>query len=157
MVKKNLKYLIIIFVIFITDRLSKLAVIKLSKEYQSYNLNISSFLNIELMWNNGVAFGLLSLESSVYYNLLTLVIIMISLIILWLAIRSKKIEKLGYLIIFGGSMGNIFDRLYYNSVPDFIDFHFNNYHWFVFNVADIFITTGIILLILNDLFLKKNV
>ena len=72
-------------------------------------------------------------------------------------IKTKGLEKLAFMIVFGGSLGNIFDRLYYSSVPDFIDIHIGNFHWFIFNVADIFITLGVILLITLEIFSKKKV
>ena len=71
-------------------------------------------------------------------------------------LKSKSIEKFGFMMILGGSMGNIFDRLYYFSVPDFIDIHFNNFNWFIFNVADIFISLGVTFLIYLEFFKKKH-
>ena len=115
----------------------------------------SKYLNINLIWNEGIAFGLLSFDEKLYYNLLTSLICLITLILLWMIIRTKGIEKLAFMMIFGGSLGNIFDRLYYSSVPDFIDIHFSNFHWFIFNVADIFISLGVILLVYLEIFKKK--
>ena len=141
----------LIIIIFFLDRLSKFYVISQSEP----NLFISQFLNINLVWNDGIAFGLFSFEKEIYYNILTAVIILITLIIFWMITKTEKLEKIAFITIFGGSLGNIFDRLYYKSVPDFIDIHFNNFHWFIFNVADIFITSGVILLISLEVF-KKN-
>jgi len=72
--------------------------------------------------------------------------------------NSKGFKKYSLIFVFGGSIGNLFDRIYYSAVPDFIDFHINDFHWFVFNVADIFITLGIICLIFDEIFInnKKN-
>ena len=141
----------LIVIIFSLDRLSKFYVISQSET----NLFISQFININLIWNDGIAFGLFSFEKEIYYNILTGVIILITLIIFWMITRTEKLEKIAFISIFGGSLGNIFDRLYYKSVPDFIDIHINNFHWFIFNVADIFITLGVILLISIEIF-KKN-
>ena len=138
-------------IIFSLDRLSKFYVISQSET----NLFISQFLNINLIWNDGIAFGLFSFEKEIYYNVLTGLIILITFIIFWMITRTEKFEKTAFIMIFGGSLGNIFDRLYYKSVPDFIDIHFNNFHWFIFNVADIFITLGVVLLISLEIF-KKN-
>ena len=138
-------------IIFSLDRFSKFYVISQSET----NLFISQFLNINLIWNDGIAFGLFSFEKEIYYNILTGVIILITFIIFWMITRTEKLEKIAFISIFGGSLGNIFDRLYYKSVPDFIDIHINNFHWFIFNVADIFITLGVILLISIEIF-KKN-
>ncbi len=148
--------LFIIIIIFSLDRISKFYVILNSESNLSPSLFTSKFLNINLIWNEGIAFGLLSFDQKLYYNFLTAVILIITAIILWMVSRSNGMEKIAFLIIFGGSLGNIFDRVLYKSVPDFIDFHINNFHWFIFNVADIFITLGVILLIYLELIVKTK-
>ena len=148
--------LFIIIIIFSLDRVSKFYVILNSESNLSPSLFTSKFLNINLIWNEGIAFGLLSFDQKLYYNLLTVVILIITAIILWMVSRSKGMEKIAFLIVLGGSLGNIFDRVLYKSVPDFIDFHINNFHWFIFNVADIFITLGVILLIYLELIVKRK-
>ena len=159
MVKNFNKNLIINFLIilciFAIDRISKIYVIFKNEKSLSAELFESKYLNINLIWNEGIAFGLLSFDEKLYYNLLTSLICLITLILLWMIIRTKGIEKLAFMMIFGGSLGNIFDRLYYSSVPDFIDIHFSNFHWFIFNVADIFISLGVILLVYLEIFKKK--
>ncbi len=159
MVKNFNKNLIINFLIilciFAIDRISKIYVIFKNEKSLSTELFESKYLNINLIWNEGIAFGLLSFDEKLYYNLLTSLICLITLILLWMIIRTKGIEKLAFIMIFGGSLGNIFDRLYYSSVPDFIDIHFSNFHWFIFNVADIFISLGVILLVYLEIFKKK--
>ena len=155
-VKKNIQCFILILSIFLLDRVSKFVIINLESLYGIKNYSIFSFLNFELIWNDGIAFGLLSFNDEVYYNLITLVIIIVTLVILVLMIKSSNIEKYGFLMVFGGSLGNIFDRLYYSSVPDFIDIHFNNFHWFIFNVADIFISVGVFILICSEFKKKAN-
>ena len=156
--KKNFFVCIfIIMIIFSLDRISKFYVILKSETNLSSNLFTSKFLNINLIWNEGIAFGLLSFDQKLYYNVLTFLIILITLIIIFLMFKSKGFEKLSYSIIVGGSFGNIADRIYYSAVPDFIDIYINNFHWFIFNVADIFITVGVFLIICSDLFRKKNV
>jgi len=154
-IKKNIFSLILILSIFFLDRLSKIIIINLEPLYGIKSYPVFSFLNFELVWNDGIAFGLLSFNDKFYYNFITLVIIIVTLVILFLMIKSSNLEKYGFLMVFSGSLGNIFDRLYYSSVPDFIDIHYNNFHWFIFNVADIFITLGVFLLIYTE-FLKKN-
>ena len=148
--------LLIIIIIFSLDRISKFYVIFKSETNLSSSLYKSKFLNIDLIWNEGIAFGLFSFDQSLYYNLLTLVIILITLIISWLMLRAKGLEKISFLMIIGGSLGNLFDRINYSSVPDFIDFHISNFHWFIFNVADIFISLGVLLLIILEVFKKKT-
>ena len=148
--------LFIIIIIFSLDRISKFYVILNSESNLSPSLFTSKFLSINLIWNEGIAFGLLSFDQKLYYNLLTVVILIITAIILWMVSRSNGIEKIAFLIVLGGSLGNIFDRVLYKSVPDFIDFHINNFHWFIFNVADIFITLGVILLIYLELIVKTK-
>ena len=147
---------LIILSIFILDRFSKVYVISQNKKSLSNELFESKYLNINLIWNEGIAFGLFSFDQKLYYNLLTILICLVTLIILWMINKTKGLEKLAFMIVFGGSLGNIFDRLYYSSVPDFIDIHFGDFHWFIFNVADIFITLGVILLIYFEIFFKKN-
>ena len=145
----------IIIITFSLDRISKLYVIFFSEKNLSPNLFTSKFLNINLIWNEGIAFGLLSFDQNFYYNILTILILIITLIIVFLMFRSNGIEKLSYSMIIGGSFGNLTDRLYYSAVPDFIDISINNFHWFIFNVADIFISIGVILLIILEFFKKK--
>ena len=151
--------LFIIFSIFIIDRTSKIYVINFDIKKSSTELYTSKFLNINLIWNEGIAFGFFSFNENNLYNLLTLIISIIILVILKMIINSKGIKKYGLLMIFGGALGNLFDRLFYKAVPDFIDFHVEEFHWFVFNVADIFITIGVIIMILFEIILgnqKKN-
>ena len=155
MLKKNIFNLLLVIFIFILDRLSKIIIIKLSEPLGELNISVTSFINFNLTWNEGIGFGLLSFDDKFYYNLITLLIVLITLIIIWLANKAKGIEKLSFLMIVGGSLGNIFDRIYYSSVPDFIDISVNNFHWFIFNVADIFISIGVILLIILEFFKKK--
>ena len=157
MIKRNIWNLIFILSIFMADRLSKILIINSAETFGELDIFVTSFLNFNLIWNDGIAFGLFSFEKKIYYNFLTILIGLITLIILWMITRTEKIEKLAFMMIFGGSVGNIFDRLYYSSVPDFIDIHFNNFHWFIFNVADIFITFGVILLIYLEIFSKKKI
>ena len=156
MIKKNIWNLIFILSIFVADRLSKILIINSAETFGELDIYVTSFLNFNLIWNDGIAFGLFSFEKKIYYNFLTILIVLITLIILWMITRTEKIEKLAFMMVFGGSIGNIFDRLYYSSVPDFIDIHFNNFHWFIFNVADIFITVGVLLLIFTEFFKLKN-
>ena len=149
---------IIIASIFSLDRISKVYVIFLYDRNSSLNLFTSKFLDINLIWNDGIAFGLFSFDEKLYYNFLTILICLITVVIIWLMFRSSGFEKLSYIMIIGGSLGNICDRIFYSAVPDFIDLHINNFHWFIFNVADIFITTGIICLILGEFIIynRKN-
>ena len=119
-------------------------------------INVTSFLNLNLIWNEGIAFGIFSFDQKIYYNLLTIFIFLVILVIFWLMFKSKGFEKFSYILIIGGSLGNIFDRIYYSAVPDFIDIYFNNFHWFIFNVADIFISIGIFCLISVEIFNKKK-
>ena len=153
--KKNIISLTIVFIVFLSDRVSKYIILKLSQPLGELNISVTSFLNFHLIWNNGIAFGLFSFEQDFYYNLITLLIITITSIIIWLSHKAEGLEKISYLMITGGSLGNIFDRILYSSVPDFIDISINNFHWFIFNVADIFISIGVILLITLEFFKKK--
>jgi len=156
----NSKYvikLITILLIFLFDRLTKIRVLNLFENNQLEEIYISNFLNIYLIWNKGIAFGLLNFDDRLVYNLITVVIAIVSLIILFLALRIRDYKGYFFTVIFGGAIGNFYDRISFRAVPDFIDFHINNYHWFIFNVADIFVTLGVICLILDELFVKKKV
>ena len=148
---------IVILSIFLLDRISKLYIIYLDEKLGNSEIYFSKFFNIQLIWNDGIAFGLLAFNENIYYNALTGIIVLVTLVVFFFMIRSKGIEKYCFMMILSGSLGNIFDRLYYSAVPDFIDLHYQNFHWFIFNVADIFITSGVLLLIFLELFLKKNI
>ena len=146
-----------VFTLFCIDRFSKIYIIELSEKTNVTEIYLTSFLNSYLVWNSGIAFGLFSLSNELTYNFFTAQIAVINLIIVYLAVVTKDFRRYFFLLILGGSFGNLFDRLFYGSVPDFIDFHIGNFHWFIFNIADIFITAGIICLILAELLYKKEV
>ena len=146
----------LILLIFLIDRLSKIYIIHLDKKFPGSEIFSSQFLNINLIWNEGIAFGLFSFNDEIFYNLLTIIILIIILIIFIMTIKSDGFKKYSLLMILGGALGNVFDRLYYKAVPDFIDFHIGNFHWFIFNVADIFITIGIIFMVIIELFNKNQ-
>ena len=148
---------IIILSIFILDRLTKFYVIYLDKINSSPELFSSKFLNIYLIWNEGIAFGLFSFNENNLYNFLTLFILIIIFIILYMISKSSGFRKYSLLMILGGALGNVFDRIIYKAVPDFIDFHVGNFHWFVFNVSDIFITLGVIFLIYEEILVKDKI
>ena len=142
---------IIVFLIFILDRFSKIYVVNLDKVNYSPELYKSKFLNINLIWNEGIAFGLLSFDQSNFYNLLSLLIAIKVLFIFFMIIKNNNIKKYPLLMIFAGAIGNLYDRIAYKAVPDFIDFHIEEFHWFIFNVADIFISLGVFCMILFEL------
>ena len=146
----------IVATIFILDRLSKLYILKLVENNNSVDIYVNSFLNLYLVWNKGIAFGLLSFNESYFYNLITILIALVTFVIFIMIYRSNNFSVYFLLFIIGGSLGNLFDRLYYTAVPDFIDFHINNIHWFIFNVADIFISIGVICLIFVEIFFNKE-
>ena len=155
-VRKFFLNFIFVLILFCIDRFSKIYIIELSEKTNVTEIYLTSFLNSYLVWNTGIAFGLFSLSSELTYNLFTALIAAINLIIIYLAVVTKDFRRYFFLLILGGSFGNLFDRLFYGSVPDFIDFHIGNFHWFIFNIADIFITVGVICLILAELLYKKE-
>ncbi len=155
-INKLLIGFIFLVICFTLDRLSKIYVLNILNNEGQVDFYINQYLNIYLVWNTGIGFGLFSLEDNLYYNLFTLIIVIINLILLYLAFIETKIKSFFLMIILGGSLGNLFDRLYYKAVPDFIDFNYLGYHWFIFNVADIFITLGIISLIFYELLIYKT-
>ena len=148
---------LLVLILFCIDRFSKIYVIELAEKTDINEVYLTSFLNSYLVWNTGIAFGLFSLSNELIYNLFTTLIVLINLMIIYLITITVDFRKYFFLLILGGSLGNLFDRLYYGSVPDFIDFHIGNFHWFIFNIADIFITVGVICLILAELLYKKEV
>ena len=154
--KKIIYYFLISLSIFALDRISKIYVINIAEKFGQVDIYINKFLNIILVWNSGIGFGLLSFEKEFLYNLTTLIIILVNFVILYLGIKSNNLKGFLFFIILGGSLGNLFDRLYYSAVPDFIDINYNGFHWFIFNVADIFISVGIICLIFVELFFNKK-
>ena len=148
------------FFIFLLDRISKIYVINLDDKFLGSEIFSSKYLNIFLVWNEGIAFGLFSSNENNFYNIFTLIIIFIIIIILYMTIQSKGLQKYSLLMILGGALGNVFDRILYKSVPDFIDFHIGDFHWFIFNIADIFITIGVIFMVLlefTDVNKKENI
>ena len=149
--KENFINYIIIGVIFYLDRISKLSILNNFNDGAYY---INDYINFDLIWNIGIGFGFFSTESYVFYNSITLVIALIIIFLLYIFIISNTLDKLIYAMILGGAIGNFYDRLIFKAVPDFIDIHYNNFHWFTFNVADIFITIGIIIFILRSFFVK---
>ena len=150
--KENIYYFVLIIVIFLLDRYSKFIVINNFSERTHY---INKYINLDLIWNIGIGFGFLSTDSSIFYNLITVIIGIVIILLLCVFAQSKKIDKFIYIIIIGGALGNFYDRLAYKAVPDFIDLHYNNFHWFTFNVADIFITIGILIFIIRSFFIKN--
>ncbi len=149
--KKIIINILIILIIFLIDRFSKIYILNIAKTEGEVDVYINSILHFILIWNTGVGFGLFSSEQPYVYNLITFLILVINLIIIYLIFKSQNIISYFYAFILGGSLGNLFDRMYYTAVPDFIDINYKGYHWFIFNVADIFITLGIICLIFAEL------
>ncbi len=147
---------LLIFLIFFLDRFSKIYVISQNEKNLSSDLFTSKYLNISLIWNEGIAFGLLSFDRNLFYDLLTILILVITIIIFFMILKNSGFKKYSLLMIFGGALGNLYDRIFFRAVPDFIDFHIGNFHWFIFNVADIFISVGVICLIFDELFFNKN-
>ena len=161
MILKNLNknFLINVFLIsliFLLDRISKIYVINLNHKLLGSEIFSSNYLNISLIWNEGIAFGLFSFSQTIMYDLLTLFISLVILVIFIMLIKSKDLAKYPLLMIFGGAIGNLYDRVFYKAVPDFIDVHVNNFHWFIFNVADIFISIGVISMILIEIIGNKK-
>ena len=150
--KKNYYFdILILFLIFILDRFSKIYVIYLSEKNNYSQIFSSKFLDIHLIWNEGIAFGLLSFSETFFYNLISTIIAIIIFILFLMIIRSKGLKKLLLISILGGAIGNFYDRMVYKAVPDFIDFHINDFHWFIFNIADIFISIGVFFMILYEI------
>ena len=151
--KENCYLLAIILLIFGLDRYSKIEIIN---NFSDTSVYLNDFLNFDLIWNTGIGFGLLKSNTALFYNLISILIGLVVIILFFLALRSKSFDKIIYSIIIGGALGNFYDRVFYNAVPDFIDIHYNNFHWFTFNIADIFITIGVLCLITKGFFVKDK-
>ena len=150
----NKKFYISFFtvvLIYFLDRLSKIYVIQLDKNNFGSEIFNSSYLNIVLIWNKGIAFGLFSFNETHLYNILSLIISIIVIIVIIMSLRTQGFKRYSLLMVVGGALGNLYDRIFYNAVPDFIDFHIGEFHWFIFNVADMFISLGVIFMILYEL------
>ena len=150
-----MKKILIILIIFGVDRLSKMYLVNLQSSGIDIDFYILPFLNFYLVWNTGIGFGLASMESNIYYHIVTTIIVFFNIGLVYFLLKSKGIYSYLLALIIGGALGNLFDRIYYYAVPDFIDLHWGNYHWFIFNLADIFITIGIIGLVVFEI-LKKD-
>ena len=147
---------IIISAIFLSDRISKIYILKKAELESGVDIYLTPYLNLYLIWNKGIAFGLLSFNENLIYQSISLIILIICIVIFIMIIKSNGLKKYSLISVLGGALGNFFDRIYYSAVPDFIDFHINQFHWFIFNVADIFITMGIICLIYAEIFFNKG-
>jgi len=160
MKKINLKFfylnLAILLTVFVLDRATKLYILKLAEVENSVDIYITSYLNLFLIWNKGIAFGLFSINESIIYNSITILISLIIIAILIMILTNDSIEGYFLALIAGGALGNFYDRIIYSAVPDFIDLHFYGIHWFIFNIADIFITTGVFCLICVEMFYNKR-
>jgi signal peptidase II len=154
--KKTFLNLFIIGIIFIVDRIFKIYILKIAELKGEVDIYINSYLNFYLIWNKGIAFGIFSLEQNLLYHLISFIILIICIVLAVMITKSNNMKKYCLILILGGALGNLFDRIYYSAVPDFIDIHLNDFHWFIFNVADIFITIGVICLILDELFFYKK-
>ena len=152
--KENIYFLFFIFIIFFLDRYSKNLILNLLENEKYFFIN--NYLNLNLVFNTGIGFDLFSLDAGIYYNMLSMLIFLIILVLVYLMFQSKTSEKIFFSFIIGGAIGNLYDRIIYKAVPDFIDFHIKDFHWFTFNIADIFISLGIILMILNEIIYNKQ-
>ena len=150
-IKKIVVSISLLLIIFLLDRISKILILNILEDIGKVDIYINSFLNFYLVWNKGIGFGLLSSDQDYFYNIVTALIVFINFVIIYLLFKEKGMKYYFLLAILGGSLGNLFDRIYFRAVPDFIDLNYNGYHWFVFNVADIFITVGICLLIFSEI------
>ena len=146
----------IVFLIYFLDRLSKIYVIELDKNNLGSDIFNSTYLNIVLIWNKGIAFGLLSFNESYLYNIISLIIAIIIIVLIIMSLKNQGFKRYSLLMIVGGALGNLYDRIFFNAVPDFIDFHIGNFHWFIFNVSDIFITLGVVSMIIVELIDKDK-
>ena len=148
--------LIFILILFFIDRVSKFLIIRFNNETEEANIILAPFLNLNLVWNEGIAFGLLSFDDDLSYRLVTLFISIVILILFFMLYKAEKLNRVALIMVIGGATGNFFDRIYYSAVPDFVEIYYKSFHWFIFNVADIFITLGVFCLIYVELITKDK-
>ena len=153
LIKENFYFLLIISLIFLLDRYSKILILK---DFSNTVFYVNNFLNFDLIWNTGIGFGLLTTVDNLIYNIISSIIGIVIIIIIYISFKSDKFDKIVFSFITGGALGNFYDRLVFKGVPDFIDLHYGNFHWFTFNLADIFISIGIIAFIIKGFFIKNN-
>ena len=154
--KKFYLNLSIVFFVYILDRITKIYILHLTQNNFGSEIFSSKYLNIFPIWNKGISFGLLSFDKINLYHFLSFFISVIILVLIIMAIKNQGFKRLFLLIIIGGALGNLYDRIRFNGVLDFIDFHVGNFHWFIFNVSDIFITIGVVGMILLELITNKK-
>ena len=152
--KENFSFITLLLTIFFLDRYTKITAINILESKK--NIYINDYLNLDLVFNTGIGFGLLSFNSSFYYNLISSLILIVIIFLTIISFKSDRFDKMIFSVIIGGAIGNFYDRVSFKAVPDFIDLHYGNFHWFTFNVADIFITVGILCFILKEFFVKSN-
>ena len=150
--KENIFSIFLVLLTFFLDRFTKKIIIQ---NFQNESFYINDFLNIDLIWNTGIGFGLLSFNSDIFYNLISLIIFLVIIFLIFIIAKLDKYEKIVFSMVIGGALGNFYDRIVFKAVPDFIDLHYENFHWFTFNIADIFITIGILFYLLIGLVKKK--
>ena len=150
--KENFYFLVTILFIFSIDRYTK---IKIINNLSDTSFFLNDFLNFDLLWNTGIGFGLMSSNSPLFYNLISMIIAVVIIFLIIIGIKSDKFDKIAFSVIIGGALGNFYDRIYFKAVPDFIDFHYKDFHWFTFNIADIFVTLGIICFLMKGFFIKN--
>jgi len=160
----NLKKFIINVVLILSltiifDQITKyLAFVILFKNDQVVMIN--HYLNFRPVWNDGISFGMLQGYGNFGRTLFIIIALVISL---WIIVYSKKLNNIGFVgynMIAGGAIGNVIDRVIHGKVIDFIDFHYEEYHWPTFNIADSFIFIGVLLFLYNEFTVlrgKKNV
>ena len=151
--KENILMLFLIILVFFLDRYSKTFMLSNLNENLIY---INDFINFDLIWNTGIGFGFLSSSSSLIYNAISVIVGIIVISLIYISLKSDKFDKTAFSLIIGGALGNFYDRIFFNAVPDFIDIHYGNFHWFTFNIADIFITIGVICFITKGFFVKDK-
>ena len=152
-IRENIYFLVIVLITFFLDRYSKLEILK---NYNDNTFYFNDFINLDLIWNTGIGFGLLTTADNLIYNIISSIIGIVIIIIIYISFKSDKFDKIVFSFIIGGALGNFYDRLVFKGVPDFIDLHYGNFHWFTFNLADIFISIGIIAFIIKGFFIKNN-
>ncbi len=162
MVSNIKRFILFIFLFAAADQITKLFVIyyfeiDVDRLNSTILFPINEYLNFYVIWNKGFAFGLFQNDINLVNNIYMILILIVIIILCIYAIQiNRRAYYFSFSLIIGGAIGNLIDRFSYTAVLDFIDLHYNNFHWYVFNIADITITTGCILTIILELFFKEK-
>ncbi len=141
--------LLIAALVFALDQLTKWYILRVINLDEREPIQLTPFLDLAMAWNKGVSYGLLATHMQ---GLLVALSVGISImLVVWLRKATKPLAAASYGMLIGGALGNALDRLLHGAVADFVSLHWGTWHWYIFNVADIAIVAGVVLLLYDAL------